>query len=217
MKKSESLWLRIARYLGIAVASAAFINGIWRIAVLWPSHNQSFAETLLGPILIYVVLSVVGLFVVLAEREDRMTWVLVELITFAATPLIYGAVTGGRAIWLAGVSFVTVQLPGTPTRVIGIIVLIITAGLLYGLRRVARGTYGLTEVAFAIGSGWSVIPLTPWHDFGVPKSLELAPALLTGCVYITIRGLDNIEQGYKSDWLFAAALRVWKRFLQSRH
>lgn len=91
-----------------------------------------------------------------------------------------------------------------PSKLVAAVFLSIFVFVLFKFRLRYRSCYGLTELLFSIYAGWSQITQIPQEklgDLGIPHSLSFAPVLLTGCVYLAIRGLDNMHQGIEKDRL----------------
>lgn len=78
---------------------------------------------------------------------------------------------------------------GPGMKVTGLVAVTFVGGLVfYGFRHWSRFTYGLVEIAVALGLA-CVLADSARHG------PELFFALLTGGIYLCVRGLDNIEQG----------------------
>jgi asparagine N-glycosylation enzyme membrane subunit Stt3 len=122
------------------------------------------------------------------------------------------SVSGFYLFWLAG-SFVVIcgivgltqksieqgsaQIRNAPTTLIGLFVVCAVAFGLYWVRRKARSIYGTTELLFAIGLAWHLLPSNPVAEIDL-SDIQFV-GLMTGCVYLMVRGMDNIEQGWPTD------------------
>jgi hypothetical protein len=118
------------------------------------------------------------------SREPRGTWL---LILVAAVGLPLGAATIGL-LWLLAQSpnFTT---PDLKSRVQYVGVVAILSLILYGVRSKARLLYGWIEIGVGCALAW---PLTIDGASSYQRLITLA-----GCLYVMVRGLDNIEQGLR--------------------
>jgi drug/metabolite transporter (DMT)-like permease len=96
---------------------------------------------------------------------------------------------------------------GVEANAIWITAAVITALILYTLRRRHRFPHGLMELAFSLGMFLlTIYPRSPRHLaleerppwWGLLLSTKAFP-LLTG-IYVMVRGLDNIDEGLSEKW-----------------
>jgi len=191
--------------LGVLAAGTFVIGILATVAYLIIRRDWSAAQLLLG----------LWFFTFLLAIKDRETSfgekALIALIPafvfFWSSRMFYALATYVPKFVLANVSVM-------PARVIGTLVLFVLAVILFYFRYYARACYGVTEVLFAMNVGWQQLPKTTLRDWDFSQSLPLAPALLTGCVYVAVRGIDNIQQGYSSDKFLTAWLPLFLRMVR---
>jgi hypothetical protein len=93
-------------------------------------------------------------------------------------------------------------IPDNSIRSIGILTVIVVGTLLFWIRLKFRIFYGLTEIAFGCYIAWDRLPeINVRSFFGKPLQIgeanALAIGLISGSVYLLVRGLDNAHVGYK--------------------
>ncbi len=105
-------------------------------------------------------------------------------------------------------------LPSASARPIGTMLTLLAAFLLFGFRYYARAFWGLGEVMVALYAAWNVMPQEAVRAWDLPKAFT-AP-VIAGSLYLAIRGMDNIQQGYSKDkllkWLRTGPGRLrWRK------
>ena len=92
-----------------------------------------------------------------------------------------------------------------PLRKTGTTVAILLGVLLFFFRLLSRFSYGICEIGFAWYVAWAKLPNIEIGAMAqqIPAASstlnvsDLAIAVMTGSVYIIVRGLDNVQTGYK--------------------
>jgi len=92
-------------------------------------------------------------------------------------------------------------LPGHSFRVIGMILVVLAGAVLFWVRLKFRMLFGLTEVAFACYVAWDKIPCVDIASSTGNSALAvnastIAVGLISGSIYLLVRGFDNMHQGY---------------------
>ncbi len=133
-----------------------------------------------------------------------------------APALLLGAKIALVAMWHWSFGYMSNTLPKSWFQIVGVIILGITVALLFLFRLKARACYGVTEVLFAAYVGWVQLSQVGAESFNFAKSISLAPVLLSGCIYLAVRGCDNIHQGYEVDKLLERVLNIPRNIITKR-
>lgn len=84
-----------------------------------------------------------------------------------------------------------------PIRPPGVLVITLLGIGMFEWRKRSRTTYGLAEIVFAAITAYLILPPQALPKFDVSQIQAIA--LLSGCVYVMVRGWDNITEGMKTD------------------
>lgn len=129
-----------------------------------------------------------------------------------AAPLLQSAIAGLYIVFRSTGEAV-IGLPTSSARSVGLILIAIISIGLFMFRIKHRSCYGLTEVAFAMFVGFKQLPNVTTADLDLASSMSIAPVLLTGSVYLAVRGMDNVHQGLKNDSVMLSCMGHGRRFL----
>lgn len=112
----------------------------------------------------------------------------VGILATVATSL-HSAMENSRLLWA--------WIPTRSVIVVGLPLIVAAACALFWVRLKARTLYGASEFLVALAFAWRTLPTGRVVDLDA-STLPVA-ALLTGCVYLMVRGLDNVQQGWATD------------------
>lgn len=111
---------------------------------------------------------------------------------------------------VAGIQWIATHATGWPLVYIGLPAVIALGVFLFLFRYKLRFFYGLSEIAFATYLSWHQLPEFPLKQ--VPdgyNAQNLVLAVMAGSVYLVVRGLDNMQQGWSTDVLIAR-IQKWR-------
>lgn len=191
---------RIATVVAVAVPVGFLMFGCG--AFLWQvTAGEIEARTVGGAVVILgMFLGATTIQYVRTRRAGRHEpyWkhlAFVGVLALVATSL-HSAMERSRLLWE--------WIPRSSVIVVGLPLIVAAAFAFFWFRLKARALYGVSEFVVALVFAWTNLPIGRVVDVDA-RTLPVA-ALLTGCVYLMVRGLDNVHQGWATD-----AVLVWWR------
>lgn len=150
------------------------------------------------------------------EQQQRPLSRFQSAIEYALLTTFSIGVLGGMFVAVKWFYDVTVwlyeRLWNTSLVIVGPIALILVAAIVFWFRCKCRATYGLSEIGLALVVGINQLPKHALAN--IPAEFDKSTfvlGLVVGSVYFIVRGLDNVRQGWKDDWIIKTIRKVGRR------
>ena len=128
------------------------------------------------------------------EFDSSRRRLLTNLSFWFGLPLIVGIL-----LW-SYVEYQSLQLATDPLRkgYAGVAITLVAGLSLFGMRTWYRITYGLTEIMVGVYLAWVKWTTTTGPLGELSKDSVFVTGLLTASIYLVVRGLDNVQTGWKA-------------------